>query len=58
MNLLNHWPPNLVESSSEIVCGGETDLLNFQSERAAQRKPAAFMVKKKINFLIKNCFPI
>lgn len=58
MNLLNHWPPNLVENSSEIGCGGETDLLNFWSARAAQRKPAAFMERKKMNFLIKNCFLI
>lgn len=58
MNLLNHWPPNLVENSSEIGCGGETELFHFQSVRAAQRKPAAFMVRKKMNFLIKNCFPI
>lgn len=57
MNLPNHWPPNLVENSSGIGCGGETELLSFRL-RAAQRRPAAFMARKKINFLIKNCFPI
>lgn len=55
---MNLCPPNQVENNCEMGHEGGTDLLNFQAERAAQRKPAAFMLRKKINFLINICFPV